>query len=362
MTKRIVVSSDHAGFDLKEKLKGFLEELGYQVEDVGTYSTKPVDYPEYTLKAAQKVASGEHSRGIIFCGTGQGDAVAANKVSGIRAALCWNILTAQLSRAHNNANILVLGGWLLGERLTREIVSIWLATPFDGGRHQRRLQQIEAIEASSNLRRGKVYDVSLPIYPGMPVWPGDPAMSTDYFKSTGRGDSSNVSLLHMGSHSGTHVDAPSHFIPDAPGIDSTEPDILMGPARLIHLPEAHHISRRLLEGQDLAGVSRLLLATRNSALLKQNPPSMDYTFVTEDAASYLVDIGVKLVGIDYLSIEEAKKEGHPVHHTLLSGGVVIIEGLDLTGVPAADYELLCLPLKLKGGDAAPARVFLREVL
>jgi arylformamidase len=166
----------------------------------------------------------------------------------------------------------------------------------------------------------------------------------------------------MGSHSGTHVDAPSHFIPDSPGIDSTEPDILMGSARLIHISEAHHISRQLLEGIDLSGVSRLLLATRNSALLKRNPPSMDYAFVTEDAASYLVDIGVKLVGIDYLSIEEAKKEGHPVHHTLLSGGVVIIEGLDLTGVPAADYELLCLPLKLKGGDAAPARVFLREVL
>ncbi len=359
--KRIVVSSDHAGFELKKGLKGFLEELGYQVDDVGTFSTDPVDYPEYTLKAAEKVASGEYSRGIVFCGTGQGDAMAANKVPGIRAALCWDSLTAQLSRRHNDANMLVLGGWILGERLAQEILRTWLSTPFAGGRHQRRLKQIRAIEASASLRRGKVYDVSLPIFPGMPVWPGDPPMSKDYFKSITRGDSSNVSLLHIGSHTGTHVDAPRHFIADAPGIDTTEPEVLMGLARLVHLPDEHHISRQLLEGLDLSGVSRLLLSTRNSALLRQKQFSPDYAFVDEDAASYLVDIGIKLVGIDYLSIEEFKKEGHPVHHTLLGAGVIIVEGLDLASVPAGDYELICLPLKLKDGDGAPARVFLREL-
>jgi ribose 5-phosphate isomerase B len=146
MAERIVVSSDHAGFELKENLKGFLEELGYQVDDVGTTSTEPVDYPLYTLKAAEKVASGECHRGIVFCGTGQGDAMVANKIPGVRAALCWDTFTAELSRRHNDANVLVLGGWILGERLAQEIVRVWLATPFDGGRHQRRLEQIKDIE------------------------------------------------------------------------------------------------------------------------------------------------------------------------------------------------------------------------
>jgi ribose 5-phosphate isomerase B len=146
MAERIVVSSDHAGFELKESLKGFLGELGYQVDDVGTNSTEPVDYPLYTLKAAEKVASGEYSRGIVFCGTGQGDTIVANKVPGVRAALCWDTFTAELSRRHNDANMLVLGGWMLGERLAQEMVCVWLETPFDGGRHQRRLEQLKEIE------------------------------------------------------------------------------------------------------------------------------------------------------------------------------------------------------------------------
>ena len=146
MAERIVISSDHAGFELKESLKGFLGELGYQVDDVGTTSTEPVDYPLYTLKAAEKVALGEYRRGIVFCGTGQGDAIVANKVPGIRAALCCDTFTAELSRRHNDANMLVLGGWMLGKRLAREIVRVWLATPFDGGRHQQRLEQIKDIE------------------------------------------------------------------------------------------------------------------------------------------------------------------------------------------------------------------------
>ena len=157
MIERIIVSSDHAGFELKESLKGFLEELGYQVDDVGTYSTEPVDYPIYTLKAAEKVASGEYSRGIVFCSTGQGNAIVANKVPGIRAALCWDTLTAELSRSHNDANMLVLGGRVLGKRLAQEIVRVWMTTPFAGGRHQRRVEQIKAIETRCYLHQRKVY-------------------------------------------------------------------------------------------------------------------------------------------------------------------------------------------------------------
>ena len=146
----------------------------------------------------------------------------------------------------------------------------------------------------------KVYDISLTIEPGMPVWPGNPPVAMDTVKSITSGSSSNISLLHIGTHTATHVDAPCHFIPGAPGIDSISPEVLLGLARLFQLPEAHHIDRRLLERLNLKGVTRLLLGTRNSALLKQGNLELDYAFISEDAARYLVDMGIKLVGIDYL--------------------------------------------------------------
>ena len=193
----------------------------------------------------------------------------------------------------------------------------------------------------------KVYDVSLTIESGMLVWPGNPPVAIDTVKSIAQGGSSNVSLLHIGTHTATHVDAPGHFIP--------------GRARLFQLPDAHHIDRSLLGGLELTGVERLLLGTRNSALLGQRQVEVDYAFVSEDAARYLVDTGIKLVGVDYLTIDEYQKEGRPAHHILLGAGVVIVEGLNLTGVPPGDYELMCLPLKIKDADGAPARVFLREM-
>jgi len=207
----------------------------------------------------------------------------------------------------------------------------------------------------------KIYDISLTIYPGMLTWPGQPQVAMDTIKSIAQGDSSNVSLLHIGTHTSTHVDAPYHFIPEAVGIDSISPEVLIGPVRLFQLPEIHHIDRNLLEGLELKGVERLLFGTTNSALLKQRQFVEDYIFISEDAASYLVNMGIKLVGVDYLSIDQYQNIARPAHHILLGAGVVIIEGLDLTGVPPGDYELLCLPLKIKDGNGAPARVFLREI-
>ena len=207
----------------------------------------------------------------------------------------------------------------------------------------------------------KIYDISLTIYPGMLAWPGQPQVEIDTVKSIAQGGSSNVLLLHIGTHTATHVDAPRHFIPGAPGVDSISPEVLIGPARLLQLPEVHLIDRSLLEGLELKGVERLLFGTRNSALLKQESFEQDYAAISEDAAHYLVDMGIKLVGIDYLSVEKYHNESRPVHHILLRAGVVIIEGLDLTEVPPGDYELLCLPLKIKDSDGSPARVFLREI-
>jgi arylformamidase len=211
------------------------------------------------------------------------------------------------------------------------------------------------------MKQPKIYDVSLTIEPDMAVWPGDAPVAVETFSALAAGGSSNLSLLRMGSHTGTHVDAPCHFIEGAAGVDAISPDILTGPARLFQLPEVKRIDRSVLEGLALEGVSRLLLGTGNSALLGKRPLSMDYVFVTGDAAGYMVEKGVSLVGIDYLSIEEHGTVGHPVHHALLGAGVVVVEGLDLAGVPSGDYELMCLPLKLKDADGAPARVFLREM-
>lgn len=207
----------------------------------------------------------------------------------------------------------------------------------------------------------KLYDVSMTIQPEMLIWPGNAPVSYEPVKRIAEGDSSNVSLLHVGTHSGTHVDAPYHFVEGAAGIDSIPPEVLVGPARLVQLPEVDRIDQALLETLGLSSVGRLLLGTRNSALLRQPEHTTDYIPVSEDGACYLVEMGIKLVGIDYLSIEEYKKEGYPTHRTLLKAGVVIVEGLDLSGVPAGNYELLCLPLKLKNADGSPARVFLREL-
>lgn len=143
---RIAIGSDHAGFRLKEDVKAFLAELGHEVTDFGTDSEEPVDYPAYIAAAAHAVADGECERGIVMGGSGQGEQIAANKVPGVRAALCHDLYLAELSRRHNDANVLSMGGRVVAAAYAREIVRVWLATGFDGGRHARRLEQIGSIE------------------------------------------------------------------------------------------------------------------------------------------------------------------------------------------------------------------------
>jgi ribose 5-phosphate isomerase B len=143
---RIALGADHAGFPLKESLKRFLEESGHEVRDHGTDSTEPVDYPPFSAAAARAVAAGEADRAIILGGSGQGEQIAANKVPGIRAALCHDLYTARLSREHNDANVLAMGSRVIADAYAREIVRLWLDTPFEGGRHIPRLEQIAQIE------------------------------------------------------------------------------------------------------------------------------------------------------------------------------------------------------------------------
>jgi ribose 5-phosphate isomerase B len=140
---KISIGSDHAGFEYKEKIKVLLSSLGHEVHDFGTTSTEPVDYPLFIRPAAQAVASGECERGIVLGGSGNGEAMVANKVRGVRCALCWSLETARLVRAHNDANVLSIGQRMIPEDLALEIVKVWLVTPFDGGRHARRIAEIE---------------------------------------------------------------------------------------------------------------------------------------------------------------------------------------------------------------------------
>lgn len=145
-TVRIAIGADHAGFALKEHLKRTLGTLGHAVNDHGTHSDASVDYPPICIAVARAVADGTADRGIVLGGSGQGEQIAANKVAGIRAALCNDLYTARLSRQHNDANVLSMGGRIVAAGLADEILTLWLATPFEGGRHQRRIDQIAAAE------------------------------------------------------------------------------------------------------------------------------------------------------------------------------------------------------------------------
>ena len=140
---KISLGTDHAGFHHKEKVKALLEQLGHEVKDFGTFSDEPVDYPLFVRPAAEAVAKGECERGIVFGGSGNGEAIAANKVRGVRCALCWNEETARLSRQHNDANVLSMGERVIPEETALAIVRVWLTTDFEGGRHAKRIAQLE---------------------------------------------------------------------------------------------------------------------------------------------------------------------------------------------------------------------------
>jgi ribose 5-phosphate isomerase B len=151
----IALAADHAGYEYKEHLKALLETKGHQVVDFGTDSDRSTDYPLFIIPAARAVAAGECDRGIVLGGSGNGEAITANRVRGVRCALCWNEESARLARRHNDANMISLGQRLLDWSTVCSIVEIWLSTPFDGGRHQRRIEQIERLADDSDSRKAK---------------------------------------------------------------------------------------------------------------------------------------------------------------------------------------------------------------
>ena len=145
----IAIASDHGGFSLKVDIVSFLKELGYEVNDMGPKNQNSVDYPDYGIRIAQAVTSNSDTRGIVICGTGIGMSIVVNRFPGIRGTLCSDLYTAKLCREHNDSNILIMGGRVVGHGLAREIVKVWLSTPFDGGRHQKRLDKINQFDESN---------------------------------------------------------------------------------------------------------------------------------------------------------------------------------------------------------------------
>jgi len=210
----------------------------------------------------------------------------------------------------------------------------------------------------------KIYDITVLISAGTPIYKGDPGVEINSFKSIAAGSTANVSQVSFGVHTGTHVDAPNHFIDGAKRVHELDPQKLVGMCRVIEVPtdvvaiEPEHVG-------DISGIKRVLFKTRNSAFWAEPELGFrtDFTYLTPATAKLLVDNGVVLVGIDYLSIEKSGSPGHPVHIAFLEKEVVILEGVDLREVPAGDYELMCMPLKYDGatGDGSPARTFLREI-
>lgn len=205
----------------------------------------------------------------------------------------------------------------------------------------------------------RIYDVSVPISSEMPVYPGDPVTQVERVSSIANGQPCNLSRLSCSLHMGTHIDAPYHFVDSGIKVDQIPLNLLTGRTKVIEFT-ATRIDPFVLKEIDLGEHVRILFKTRNSYLWSSNRFVEDYVYVTPEAAEILVESGIKVVGIDYLSIEQFGSKTFQTHHTLLGNGVVIIEGLNLAEIEPGDYEMICLPLKIKDADGAPARVILRK--
>jgi arylformamidase len=206
----------------------------------------------------------------------------------------------------------------------------------------------------------RVLDISVPNGPGQHVYPGDPEPRVEPVRRIAGGDVCNLSLLHMGSHTGTHVDAPFHFLADGPPLGAVPLDRMVGPCLVADLRGRRAIDATALRDVRVERGEILLCLTDNSAKWEAPAFQRDFTFVTKDAADVLVERGVRALGMDYLSIEEFGSPDFPVHHRLLGAGVFVIEGLDLRQVTPGRYYLVCLPLKFPELDGAPARAVLLE--
>lgn len=207
----------------------------------------------------------------------------------------------------------------------------------------------------------ELYDISLTLRPELAVWPGDPPIEIRQTAQISQGDGVNLTQLSLGAHNGTHIDAPLHFLDRQPGVDELDLQALVGTVHVLDFTElTSHITAQDLAATLPDGAERVLFKTRNSAIWEANSTDFqpDYIALSTEGAEWLVSRGIKLVGIDYLSIEEFEPAEPVTHRTLLAQKIVILEGLDLSRIEPGEYTIFALPLKIKNGDGAPARVLL----
>jgi arylformamidase len=214
---------------------------------------------------------------------------------------------------------------------------------------------------STGLSDAGWIDISVPLRNGMVHWPGDPPFHIERFQDQGKGDEATVSNMSLSAHTGTHMDAPLHYIRDAPGIDTMPLDATIGVARVIRIHNAESIQRDELARHAIQRGERILFRTRNSEHAWDSARfEEDFVSISPEGAHYLAECGVRTIGVDYLSVGSYRKDGAETHEVLLSAGIWVIEGLDLRNVEPGEYDLVCLPLKLVNADGAPARAALRK--
>lgn len=205
-------------------------------------------------------------------------------------------------------------------------------------------------------------DVSVEIYDGMAHWPTNPSVKITRIRDAEKGDSHTVSRMEMGSHTGTHIDAPLHFIRGAIGVDKMPADLMLGKARVVEIKDKESIKVSELEKHEIKRGEKLFFKTANSpAVWRGSDFKEEFVYITDEAGEYLASKEVKLIGVDYLSVGSYKKGGRALHRLLLKAGIWIVEGLNLAEVPEGACEYICLPLKIKNGDGAPARVLLKHI-
>jgi RpiB/LacA/LacB family sugar-phosphate isomerase len=352
---RVAVAFDHRGVVLRPRVIAELEALEHELVDLGTDSPTPrIDYPDKAREVGEAVVDNRADRAVLICSSGVGAAIAACKIDGVRAAVCHDVYTAHQGVEHDDMNVLCLGSEIVGGELAAELIRAFLAARFDGGeRYVRRLKKVARLERSGDVRTA--HDISVPIRAEMPIYDGNPGVQLERESSIADGASANVSRLELGVHTGTHVDAPLHFIDGGAGSETLALEPMLGPAIVVDATSVvGDLDADALERLDVPPeAARILFKTSNSRLWESDAFSRDFVRLSGSGARLLVERGVQLVGIDYLSIGD-----EDAHRELLGAGVTALEGLDLRGVAPGRYDLVCLPLRIEGSDGAPARAIL----
>ncbi|MCL2140600.1 MAG: cyclase family protein [Dehalococcoidia bacterium] len=356
MTKSVILGSDFSGVVLKNCLQTTIEKMGWVVIEAGYAHVLQSNGTTLPLIAGYEVAIGSCQQGIVCCDNAQIAQIFFNKIKGVRAVIGHDEKDALLSRRNMDANLLILDITKTKSLRARIIARTWLSTNYDSTTYTSNLASIKRLEQDFCLKREKVYDITQQIGSGMLLWPGDPSPAFSLLSD----GNVRVSQISFCTHSGTHIDAPVHMLKQRAYTDIYSIEQLCGIARVIEIPAVGEINAQVLSQYDIAGVERLLIKTGNSELLNKAGFCPDYSFLTEDAARYVLEKGIRLVAIDYLSLDEYNTDTYPAHRLLLESGIVIAEGVDLHSVPPNDYELLCLPLKISS-DGAPVRMLLRTI-